>query len=108
MSGADPLGPSDDGLQNERTTLAWVRTALAVLGCGALLAKQTSSIWAAAAVLAYASGAAGVMIYRSEHRHHVRDRALRAGDPVIALHHVLATAIAACILSVGGLVLVAS
>lgn len=107
MSGpAEPLPPWDDGLQNERTTMAWVRTALALLGTGALVARQTGTTELAVSLLVVSVVAAVVIILESERRHHWRGHALLAGDPVVALHHVLATAAVTTLLAVVGLALV--
>jgi len=80
------------GLQNERTTMAWIRTALSLLGTGALAARQTGSGLAAAIVLGIAAVAAGGLIADAERRHEGRRAAILAGDPVVALHHVAALA----------------
>ncbi len=106
MSAPEPLPPWDDGLQNERTTLAWVRTALSLLATGALVARQTSVTVAAVALLVLTVVTAVVMILESERRHHWRGHALLAGDPVVALHHLLVTAAIATGLSVTGLLIV--
>lgn len=103
----DPLPPWDDGLQNERTTLAWVRTALGMLGTGALIARQAGGTEVAIALLVVTVVAAVVMILESERRHHWRGHALLAGDPVVATHHLLATAAIATALAVVGLALIA-
>lgn len=92
MSGGDDPSTPWLGLQNERTTLAWIRTALSLLGTGVLAGKQSGSTAAAIVVILVAAGAAGVMILGSERRHHRRGLALEAGDPVVGLHHLLATA----------------
>lgn len=102
----DAPPPWDDGLQNERTTLAWVRTALALLGTGALVARQAGDATVAVALLGLAVVTAVVMILESERRHHWRGYALRAGDPVLAMHHLLATAALATAIAVAGLAIV--
>jgi putative membrane protein len=107
VSATEPLPPWDDGLQNERTTLAWVRTALSLLGTGALVAKQTGETVTAVALLVLTVVAAVVMILESERRHHWRGHALVAGDPVVAMHHLLVMAAIATGLSVVGVVIVA-
>ena len=91
--------PWDDGLQNERTTLSWVRTSLSLLGAGALVAKQTPVGALAIALLVSTVVVAGTMIAASERRHHARGEALRAGDPIGALRHLLLTTAAATFIS---------
>ncbi|OLF13419.1 hypothetical protein BU204_27520 [Actinophytocola xanthii] len=52
------------GVQNERTSLAWVRTALGLVGCALLagrLAEVRHAPWAVAAALAAALLACGVL-----------------------------------------------
>lgn len=107
MSVGEPLPPWDDGLQNERTTLAWVRTALSLLATGALVAKQTGEAVVAIALLVLTVVTAVVMILESERRHTWRGHALLVGDPVVAVHHLLVTAAIATGLSGAGLVIVA-
>ena len=80
------------GTQNERTTMAWTRTALAVGGCGVLVARQTHAGWAALVVLIATAAAAGAMIYSAERRYHERGQALRSGDPIVAVPPVLLAA----------------
>jgi uncharacterized membrane protein YidH (DUF202 family) len=80
------------GTQNERTTMAWTRTALAIAGCGVLVAKQTGSGWWALAVLAATAAVTGSLLYSSERRYHARGQALLSGDAVVAVRHVLLAA----------------
>jgi len=102
----EPAPPWDDGLQNERTTLAWVRTALALFGTGALVARHAGRSTVAVALLVASVAAAVGIILESERRHHWRGHALRAGDPVLAVHHLLATALLTTALAAAGLALV--
>lgn len=81
------------GLQNERTTLAWQRTALSLAGVGAFVAKQSGSMGIAAALLAVVALVVGWMVTRADQLHRTRHGALRDGDPVVALHHVTAVAV---------------
>lgn len=98
MTDADAAATWAGGTQNERTTMAWTRTALAVAGCGVLVAKQTGTAWAAVAVLVATAAVAGLMIYSSEHRYHARGQALLSGDPIVAVRHVLLAATVAAAL----------
>jgi uncharacterized membrane protein YidH (DUF202 family) len=89
-AGADAVWSG--GTQNERTTMAWTRTALAVAGCGVLVARQTGTGWAALAVLVVTATATGLLISSAERRYHARGQALLSGDPVVAVRHVLLAA----------------
>lgn len=55
-------GRARDHLANERTYLAWLRTALAVLGAGALLVRLTTSEGGLTAVAAAVTVAVGVLV----------------------------------------------
>src|SRR3546814_20569579 len=72
MSSPDSPG-WDPGLQNERTTLAWVRTALSFVAAGTLAGKQTGAgVTFAALVMASLPAAAGMVVTaerRSAHRY---------------------------------------
>lgn len=83
--------------------MAWTRTALAVGGCGVLVARQTGSAWAAVVVLVATAAAAGVMSYSSERRYHERGQALLSGDPIVAIPHVLLAATVATALGMTAL-----
>lgn len=72
-SSAWPPSPVVDGLQNERTAMAWSRTALSLLGTGAVLAKQSRSVTVAVAVLVAVGAVATWILVHSSRQH--RDRA---------------------------------
>jgi uncharacterized membrane protein YidH (DUF202 family) len=58
----------DPGLQNERTVLAWRRTALSLLVAAATMAKVTASSWHVVALvwlLIGVPGAAGIVVASS-------------------------------------------
>lgn len=74
----------DPGVQNERTSLAWVRTALGLAGCALLagrLAIMRGSGVATGAALAGALLAVGVLGW-SHDRYRRAERRLRTGQPV--------------------------
>jgi uncharacterized membrane protein YidH (DUF202 family) len=65
----DPDWPRGRGAAQERTTLAWVRTALSLVALAALVARQSGSVPVAVLVLGFAVLAAGWLIVHIEHRH---------------------------------------
>ncbi|WP_392507432.1 DUF202 domain-containing protein [Naumannella halotolerans] len=77
-------GPWDPGLQNERTWLAWQRTALSVLVCTLVMARLLAGHNAAAAlVIAGLSTVAMLFLGLSGRHHYVRDQQrLHDGAPV--------------------------
>lgn len=96
-------GPWDPGLQNERTTLAWSRTALSVVALGAVTAKQSGRI--GGVLLVGVLVVAGVMVAHADRRHRRRNKRLRSGAAVGALAEAVAAtgivlALAACSLLV--------
>jgi uncharacterized membrane protein YidH (DUF202 family) len=116
-TGADP-DPSpgrrvfDEGLQAERTALAWDRTALTTLAVGALLARAGGTVlpwawFAAAAVLVVAT--VGLLLGRS--RYVRRDASLR-GERAVPSHGAIAgagvTAVAVSLLALAVVVGVAA
>ncbi|MEX1178888.1 MAG: DUF202 domain-containing protein [Nitriliruptor sp.] len=97
----------DEGLQAERTSLAWDRTALTIGGVGALLARAggTSLPWAwPVAVAAFALAAALLLLARSRYVH--RDASLR-GEHAAPTHALIAVAgTAGVVISVASLAVV--
>lgn len=75
---------------NERTYLAWLRTALAI-GAASLgiagLAPATNPSWVRPVVSLMVAGFALVVLSWALRRYRATDVALRAGDPLPALHH---------------------
>ena len=72
------------GAQNERTSLAWVRTALGLAGCALLalrLAVVRDSPWAVGAAIAAAVLAVGVLGWSHDRYRRVRDQ--RAADVAV-------------------------
>jgi putative membrane protein len=89
-------------LANERTHLAYVRTALAFLAGGVALAEASSAggqrLLAAAAVLI------GALIGLTAHWRWKRaDRAIRAGEPLPRSRSLVLTSLAVAVLALGAL-----
>lgn len=111
MTEATPTPFEADGLQNERTALAWVRTSLSLAGAGALLARAAAgSPPLAAAVLGVALVVGVSLFVSSDRARHRRALALERGEPIVAPAPVVATAIATTALALVavGLILVPS
>jgi len=106
MTGSDPRY----SLANERTFLAWVRTALGFLAAAAGITAvdlpwPNGAVRALAAGLAVAAGASAALAWR---RWHAVEAAIAAGDPAprSRAHLVLAVAVGAIALVVVVLVVV--
>jgi uncharacterized membrane protein YidH (DUF202 family) len=96
--------PWDVGLQNERTGLAWQRTALAGLACGLLVARLLAGVSLTLAILTgvFALGAATAFGWVALRRFRLNVRALAAGrhlddarPPALATALLVLTALAA-------------
>lgn len=96
------------GVQNERTSLAWVRTALGFAGC-ALLAGRLAVVrdqgWAVGAALAAAVLAVGVLGW-SHDRYRRAERRLRKQQPVDFAPAAAGLALAVAAVGTLGLVLI--
>jgi len=75
------LRPWDAGLQNERTSLAWLRTSLSLLGCAALVAERSGSVLPAVVVLGGSSLAAGAAMRAGSRRTGEQTDRLHRGEP---------------------------
>jgi uncharacterized membrane protein YidH (DUF202 family) len=92
----------DEGLQGERTSLAWERTALAVAANAALLLRAgTQGVPAARYLGGIALGLAGAVFVAARTRYVRRDAALRGAGPAPGHRLLLGVGVAAVVLSVG-------
>lgn len=106
MSG--PAGPWDAGLQPERTTLAWVRTALAAIVVCLLAARLARSSGLAAVVVGLGGTvASAALVTLQTRRHYRRDTRLRTGVAVEpALLPVLGVTVLTVLVAAAALALV--
>ncbi len=107
MSSAGPSRPSDTGLAGERTTLAWTRLGLTLLGIpGAILAYSAGRSWLAfsAAAVALVLGL-GVLVGSLRRQRtdpdHVANGTLTSAAPMIVV-----TCACVVMLTISGVVLV--
>jgi putative membrane protein len=95
-------------VQNERTSLSWVRTGLGLAGCALLagrLAMLRQSPWAVGAAAAAGLLAFGVLGW-SHDRYRRAARAIREDRPVDRAVAALLVTLAVCLVGVFALVLV--
>lgn len=97
----------DEGLQVERTTLAWRRTALDFLGVGALLVRYCwhtgrPVLGAVLGGLLVVTGC--TMLLVTDHLHHQRVAHLRAAVPIAAAPAIRRVAVISSLASVAILV----
>ena len=93
MTSQRPTEVFDTGLQHERTSLAWERTAISTMVAGILLARYaaTDTYWTIAfAGLAQTAFGGAVLVWAGWHYDDLHGP-LRAGDPVV--HPVAATVV---------------
>jgi uncharacterized membrane protein YidH (DUF202 family) len=104
-------GERDTGLQNERTSLAWVRTSIAFAVVGGLLLRGSHLMVAPAVgyVLGAAViGAAATALYGQHARYDVREARMDAGDGALhqaSLRALAFATIAACASAATGVLL---
>jgi uncharacterized membrane protein YidH (DUF202 family) len=98
-----------EGVQNERTSLAWVRTGLGLAACALLtgrLAMVQDTPWAVGAGIAAAVLAFGVLGW-SHDRYRRATRAMLEQRPVDQVLPALLITLAACLVGALALVLIA-
>lgn len=96
------------GVQNERTSLAWTRTALGLAGCALIagrLAMVRDTPWAVGAAIAAALLGFGVLGW-SHDRFRRAARAVREQRPVDQAVPALLLTIAVCLVATLGLALI--
>lgn len=80
-----PVESFDDGLQHERTALAWERTAISLMVAGILLARFTAidhHVALSAIGLAVTVFGGAVLVWSSAHYEALHGQ-LRDGDPIV-------------------------
>jgi uncharacterized membrane protein YidH (DUF202 family) len=102
------VGPSDPGLAGERTTLAWARIGLALLGLPAALGGYAASQGLAVAAVAAAFAAAlGLWLLVSSLRvQRTQPDMLRREESVLGGHRVALTAASVVLLALAALLVV--
>jgi putative membrane protein len=100
--------PWDDGVANERTALAWQRTALSLVASGAVLAKASGSAIAAGVIFGVVALTAMLLVLHSDRRRHRRHSSRPWKEEVtapvdLAVTTAIVVALAAC-----GLIVIAT
>jgi uncharacterized membrane protein YidH (DUF202 family) len=98
-----------EGVQNERTSLAWVRTGLGLAGCALLvgrLAMVRDTPWAVGAAIAAAVLAFGVLAWSHDRYRHAA-RAISERRPVDQALPALLITFTACLVGALALLLIA-
>lgn len=105
-----PADLTDSGLQSERTYLAWQRTGLSFAALGALLVHVAGGVRQPFADLPglFGLAAGAVILLRGLLRYRVIVAAARGEGQAASPRVIRAVALAAIVLTVGGLVIVAT
>lgn len=104
----EPHIPWDDGVANERNTLAWQRTSLSLVATGAVLAKASGSAIMAGVIFGAVVAGAGLLVLHADRRQHRRHASLHAREDVTAPVDLALTTVIAVTLAVCGLVVIAT
>jgi uncharacterized membrane protein YidH (DUF202 family) len=109
MSPGATLGPSDPGLAGERTTLAWTRMGLTLLGIPAALLAYSSGRNELAVVAAAVAMVLGLgVLVGSVRRQRVEPGVIPSGSLVPAARLILLTGACVLMLNISGGILVLS
>ena len=106
MSSSRPSSVFDPGLQHERTSLAWERTAISMMVAGLLLSRfaATENLWVlATAGMAQVTFGSGLLVWSVAHYEALHGE-LRRGDDVVHPSAARWVGIAAVITTGAGLI----